>query len=103
MALLGYTVGVTRESLLSVKFRVLWSTVLVRLRMNLLGGCALACPFQIRGIILVSQSNQRCQGFQRGWDRPRLATEQGKQPALNSERIASLYSLEGYRLVLIGG
>ena len=27
-------------------------------------------------------------------------TEQGKQPALNSERIASLYGLEGYRLIL---
>ena len=27
-------------------------------------------------------------------------TEQGKQPALNSERIASLYGLEGYRLDL---
>ena len=42
------------------------------------------------------------QGFQRSWERLRLETEQGKQLALNRERIASLYSCEGYRLDLSG-
>ena len=37
-------------------------------------------------------------GCQRSWEGLRLVTEQGKQLALNSERIASLYSVEGYRL-----
>ena len=37
-------------------------------------------------------------GCRRSWEGLRLVTEQGKQLALNSERIASLYSVEGYRL-----
>ena len=37
-------------------------------------------------------------GCQRSWEGLRLVTEQGKQLALNSERIASLYGVEGYRL-----
>ena len=37
-------------------------------------------------------------GCQRSWEGLRLVTEQGKQLALNSERIASLYGIEGYRL-----
>ena len=37
------------ESRFSVTLWVSLYYVLVRLRMNLLGGCALACPFQIRG------------------------------------------------------
>ena len=36
--------------------------------------------------------------FQRSWERLRLETEQGKQLALNRERIAGLYDCEGYRL-----
>jgi len=51
---------------------------------------------------MVSEGSLGCQVFQRGWNRLRLVTEQGSRPALNSERIASLYGLEGYRLVLIG-
>ena len=37
-------------------------------------------------------------GCQRSRECLRLATEQGKRLALNSERIASLYGVEGYRL-----
>lgn len=44
-------------------------------------------------------SNLSLQGCRRSWDGLRLVTEQGKQLALNSERIASLYGVEGYRLV----
>ena len=42
--------------------------------------------------------NDECQGFQISWERLRLATEQGKQLALNRERIAGLYGCEGDRL-----
>ena len=43
-------------------------------------------------------SNLSLHGCRRSWEGLRLVTEQGKQLALNSERIASLYSVEGYRL-----
>ncbi len=74
--------------------------VSVGLRVNLLRRCALACPFQIWGeqwVLYASMSNH---GSQRSWECLRLVTKQGKQLALNSERIASLYRVEGYRLAL---
>ena len=52
------------------------------------------------GSTLVSVGSDGHQGFQRSWERLRLVTEQGKQLALNRERIAGLYSCEGARLVL---
>ena len=74
--------------------------VTVGLRVSLVCHCALACPFQIWGKHAIRWSNPSRQGFQRSWERLRLATEQGKQLALNRERIASLYSCKGNRLVL---
>ena len=68
--------------------------------MNLVSRCALACPFQIWGKYWHLLVTTWCQGFQRSWERLRLVTEQGKQLALNRERIASLYGCEGIRLVL---
>ena len=52
------------------------------------------------GSTLASVSSDGRQGFQRSWERLRLETEQGKQLALNRERIAGLYSCKGARLVL---
>ena len=47
---------------------------------------------------LWAKSNLSLLGCRRSWEGLRLVTEQGKQLALNSERIASLYGVEGYRL-----
>jgi len=57
------------------------------------------CPAHDMQISIVSSLGS--QGCQRSWQRLRLVTEQGKLLALNSERIASLYGVEGYRLAPI--
>ncbi len=50
------------------------------------------------GSIVGALSNLSLHGCQRSWECLRLVTEQGKQLALNSGRIASLYSCEGKSL-----
>ena len=73
--------------------------VAVGLRMNLSKPLCFGLSISNLGSTLVSRSSLGHQGCQRSWNRLRLETEQGKQLALNSERIASLYSCKGYRLI----
>ena len=68
--------------------------------MILICHCALACPFQIWGKYWHLTVTIRVRVFKEAGIASRLATEQGKQLALNRERIASLYGCEGIRLVL---
>ncbi len=51
-----------------------------------------------QGSTMEAQSSLSLHGCQRSWHCLRLVTEQGKQLALNSGRIASLYSVEGTSL-----
>ena len=60
----------------------------------------MACPFQIWGKYWHLTVTIRVRVFKEAGIASRLVTEQGKQLALNRERIASLYGCEGIRLVL---
>ena len=68
--------------------------------LSLVGRRALACPFQIWGKYWHLTVTIRVRVFKEAGIASRLVTEQGKQLALNRERIASLYGCEGIRLVL---
>ena len=67
---------------------------------SLVGRRALACPFQIWGKYWHLTVTIGVRVFKEAGIASRLVTEQGKQLALNRERIASLYGCEGIRLVL---
>ena len=60
----------------------------------------MACPFQIWGKYWHLTVTIGVRVFKEAGIASRLETEQGKQLALNRERIASLYGCEGIRLVL---
>ena len=67
---------------------------------SLVGRRALACPFQIWGKYWHLTVTIGVRVFKEAGIASRLVTEQGKQLALNRERIASLYGCKGIRLVL---